>query len=118
MDKKSIIYPPVWVDPFRGKRGHSLMTAAVARKIPPIGATGELKRDEITVHAKLFSPYTGWVWYIIEMEPNIGLCFMEMGNFYLSELCSVSAYGAPAIERDLYWQSRPLGEVMANPYGK
>ena len=68
---------------------------------------------------KLFSPYSEWTWYVTEWEAETGLCFgprqgfeTEWGYFGLTELrrrrCSA---GVPAIERDLYWEPKTIGEI-------
>ena len=51
--------------------------------------------DGVLAPAKLFSPYTGWRWYITEGDPETGLCFglvegfeTELGYFDLTDLAS------------------------------
>ena len=36
----------------------------------------------------------------------------ELGYFHLGELAEVTVFGGtPAVERDLYWEPRTLGEI-------
>ena len=51
--------------------------------------------DGVLAPAKLFSPYTGWRWYITEWDPETRLCFglvegfeTELGYFDLTDLAS------------------------------
>ena len=75
--------------------------------------------------AKLFSPYTNWTWYITELDPETGQCFglvegfeRELGYFDLSELAEATVFGGvPAVERDLYWQPRTIGEIRSGSPG-
>ena len=112
----------VWEDPHAGKRGHQLMTQKLAETIPAIYANENVADyDAVIAHAKLFSPYSNWTWYITEMDPETGQCFglvdgfeKEIGYFDLTELAETTVYGGvPAVERDLYWQPRTLGEIKS-----
>ena len=69
--------------------------------------------------AKLFSPYGNWTWYVTEWDRRPELCFglvqgfeTELGYFSLDELAEATVFGGvPAVERDLYWQPKTLGEI-------
>ncbi len=109
-----------WLDRHDGKRGHQLMTKKLADTIPALGANENAPDyDEVLAPAKLFSPYSGWTWYITEMDPATGTCFglvdgfeKEIGYFDLTELAETTVFGGvPAVERDLYWEPRTLGEI-------
>ena len=111
---------PIWQDTNSGPRGHELMTRELGEKIPALYANENVKDyDSVVAPAKLFSPYTGWRWYITEWDAATGLCFglvegfeTELGYFDLTELADVTVFGGvPAIERDLYWQPKTLGEI-------
>ena len=111
---------PMWRDRHRGRRGHPLMTEKLGGTIPPLYATEETTdTDSVIARAKLFSPYSGWTWYITEWDLETGMCFglvegfeTELGYFDLTELSEITVFGGvPAIERDLYWQPRTLGEI-------
>ena len=110
----------LWQDRHGGKRGHQLMTEKLADTIPALGATENVADyDDVPVRAKLFSPYSNWNWYITELDPETGQCFglvegfeQEIGYFDLTELAEITVLGGvPAVERDLYWQPRTLGEI-------
>ena len=110
----------MWQDQHSGKRGHQLMTEKVAATIPALYANENVADyDAVLAHAKLFSPYSNWTWYITEMDPATGTCFglvdgleREIGYFDLSELAETTVFGGvPAVERDLYWQPKTLGEI-------
>ena len=116
----------LWQDQHSGKRGHQLMTEKLADAIPAIGATeNAADYDEVLAPAKLFSPYNGWTWYITEMDPETGQCFglvdgfeKEIGYFDLTELAETTVFGGvPAVERDLYWEPRTLGEIKSGTQG-
>ena len=110
----------MWQDQHAGKRGHQLMTQKVADTIPALYANEKVADyDAVLAHAKLFSPYSNWTWYITEMDPATGTCFglvdgleQEIGYFDLSELAETTVFGGvPAVERDLYWGPRTIGEI-------
>ena len=110
----------MWEDRHAGKRGHQLMTQKLADTIPAIYANEKVSDyDTVLAHAKLFSPYSNWTWFITEMDPETGQCFglvegfeKEIGYFDLTELAETTVFGGvPAVERDLYWQPKTLGEI-------
>lgn len=110
----------MWQDRHSGRRGHKLMTKELGETIPALYANEDAPDyDALVVPAKLFSPYNGWTWYVTEWDPQTGLCFglvegfeVELGYFSLDELAEVTVFGGvPAVERDLYWQPRTIGEI-------
>ena len=110
----------IWRDKHSGLRGHELMTKEVGDTIPPLYANeNAAEYDDVLAPAKLFSPYTGWRWYITEYDPETGTCFglvegfeVELGYFSLDDLAEVTVFGGvPAVERDLYWQPKTIGEI-------
>ena len=110
----------MWQDQHAGKRGHQLMTEKLADTIPAIYANEKVADyDTVIAHAKLFSPYSNWTWFITEMDGETGQCFglvegfeKEIGYFDLTELAETTVFGdVPAVERDLYWQPKTLGEI-------
>ena len=110
----------MWRDQHCGKRGHELMTKKVAETIPALYANEKVADyDSVLAHVKLFSPYSNWTWYVTEMDPATGTCFglvegleKEMGYFDLTELAETTVFGGvPAVERDLYWETKTLGEI-------
>ena len=109
-----------WQDQHSGKRGHPLMTGKLAETIPALYANEKVADyDSVLAHVKLFSPYSNWTWYVTEMDPATGTCFglvegleKEMGYFDLTELAETTVFGGvPAVERDLYWEPKTLGEI-------
>ena len=64
-----------WQDNHSGYRRHKLMTKELVEKIPALGANENVEDfDDVLAPVKLFSPYTGWRWYITEWNPETGLC--------------------------------------------
>ena len=116
----------IWHDNHSGKRGHQLMTRKLADAIPALGANANVADcDDILAHAKLFSPYSNWTWYITELDAETGQCFglvegfeREIGYFDLTELAETTVFGGvPAVERDLYWEPKTLGEIKGGSRG-
>ena len=112
--------PTTWQDPNSGLRRHRLMTKELGETIPALYANENVADyDSVLAPAKLFSPYTGWRWYITEWDAETGLCFglvegfeTELGYFDLTELAEATVFGSvPAVERDLYWKPTTLGEI-------
>ena len=109
-----------WQDNQSGERGHELMTKEVGDTIPALYANEHVENhDDVIAHAKLFSPYSNWTWFITEWDAETGTCFglvegfeVELGYFDLTELSEATVFGGvPAVERDLYWQPATIGEV-------
>ena len=110
----------IWQDAHSGLRRHKLMTKELGEKIPKLYANENVEDyDAVAARVKLFSPYTGWRWFITEWDPETGLCFglvegfeTELGHFALDELAEATVFGqVPAVERDLYWEPKTLGEI-------
>ena len=110
----------IWLDKHSGVRGHALMTKELGDTIPALYANENAANyNDVLALAKLFSPYSNWTWYITEMDPETGTCFglvegfeSELGYFDLTELSEVTMLGGvPAVERDLYWQPKTIGEI-------
>ena len=109
-----------WRDKHSGVRGHELMTKELGDTIPILYANEHIANyDEVLAVVKLFSPYSGWTWYVTEWQAETGLCFglvegfeVELGYFSLDELAEVTVLGGvPAVERDLYWQPKTIGAI-------
>ena len=110
----------IWQDPNSGLRRHKLMTKELGEKIPALRANEHAADpDAVVAPVKLFCPYNGWRWYITEWNPQTGECFglvegfeTEWGYFDLTELAEATVLGGvPAMERDLYWESKTIGEI-------
>ena len=109
-----------WQDPNSRQRRHKLMTKEIGDTIPALYANEHVEDyDSVLAHAKLFSPYNGWRWYVTEWDPETGLCFglvagfeTEIGYFDLTELAEATVFGrVPAVERDLHWKPKTLGAI-------
>ncbi len=112
----------VWQDANSGLRGHELMTREQGETIPALYANENVRDyDYVLAVAKLFSPFSNWTWYVTEWDPETGTCFglgegfeSEIGYFSLDELAEATVFGGvPAVERDLYWQPKTIGEIRS-----
>ena len=112
----------IWQDRHSRYRRHKLITKEIGAKIPPLYANADADDpDEAVAVAKLFSPYGVWTWYITEWDASTGECFglvdgleREMGYFDLTELSETTVFRrVPAVERDLYWEPKTLGEIKS-----
>src|SRR5437762_7607669 len=70
----------------------------LAQVIPRLYATEKVK--DPTVHAKFFTPDSGWTWFVTEFDPAERMCFglvigheRELGYFSLTELESPQKKG-------------------------
>jgi hypothetical protein len=94
-----------------------LITKAIEKKLPALYSTEE-QGDEAVAQVKFFALGSSWTWYATEFDGEdtfFGLVDgfeKELGYFSLQELESVTVFGGvPAIERDLHWTPRTLGEL-------
>lgn len=101
-----------------GVRGHQLLPATVARKLPAIYSQENV--DDPIAQVKLFSPYSGAVWYLTEYDPSskqgfgwadLGYGMGELGYIDITELEGLNRRGLPLVERDLYWKPMPLSRA-------
>lgn len=92
---------------------HDLMPLELAKDIPPLYAT----QDQVdpTARVKLFTPDSSWTWFVVEYDAPNRLAFgfvigheQEFGYFDLSELESVRGPLGLRIERDLYFEPKPI----------
>ena len=105
-------------------RGMKLLTKEIRKKLPPLyGQDG--KGGKAVAYLKLFTPDSGWTWYITEGSPVMedgqeidvqffglvdGQC-KELGYVMLSELENVNGPMGLPIERDLWWKPKTLEEI-------
>ena len=110
----------IWQDRHSGLRRHKLMTKELGDTIPALYANENVENfDDVLAAAKLFCPYADWTWYITEWDAETGLCFglvegleTEIGYFELTEMAEATVLGGvPAVERDLYWKPKTIGEI-------
>jgi len=100
-----------------------LLTKAIIKRTPDLRAT-DGQGDDAIVQAKFFHPMSNWTWFLLELEKDdtdprgiTGVAFglvsgheIELGAFDMHELETVRVHGL-GIERDMYWDPRPLSEV-------
>ena len=106
-------------------RGMKLLPPEIREILPSINAQ-DGKGGKAIVHLKLFSPDSGWTWWITEGQPvldeqgrEIDFEFFalvqgqerELGYVHLSELEEVRGPMGLPIERDLYWRPQTLAEI-------
>lgn len=104
----------------RKRRGHAFYPPkSVAKKVPALGATDEQGEDALVV---LHYFVGGCDWYITEADLETGEAFGwaeilpgggEWGYTNLVELEGVLAQGLWPVERDCYWDPKPMREVLA-----
>ena len=113
----------MWQDTHSGLRRHKLMTKELGETIPALGRQRGRRglRRRARTWPSCSAPYTGWTWYITEWDAgDRPECFglvqgfeTELGYFStLTELAEATVFGGvPAVERDLYWEPKALGEI-------
>lgn len=101
-----------------------LITKKLERKLPRLYDTEEEK--DPMCHVKLFNPMGAGTWYIIEYDPeekiafgyaDLNMGFPELGYIGITELENIQLPLGMKIERDLYWEPRPLSEVKKEHEG-
>ena len=107
-------------EPNQGLRRHKLMPEQVRRALPPLYATENIRIDDKIVSLKLFCPYNGWEWYIVEFDGSDILfgyvkgAESEWGYFSLNELARLTVLGRlPAVERECRFNPRRFGDIVA-----
>jgi len=106
-------------------RGMKLLTQEIRKNLPPLYAQ-ENKGGKAVVYLRLFTPDSGWTWFLTEGSPikdasgqEVDFHFFglvdghekELGYVALSELESVRGPLGLPIERDLHWQPKTLEEI-------
>jgi hypothetical protein len=92
-----------------------LLPDEIAALLPPLYVTENV--EDPIAHVKFFTPDSSWTWFLTEYDLAERLCFglvigfeHEKGYFSLVELEEVRGPLGLAIERDLYWQPKPLSQ--------
>jgi hypothetical protein len=98
-----------------------LLTEEIKKRMPALYSQEEVK--DPTVVCKFFTPDSSWTWLILEgseQENGDWLFFAkvissmcsegELGYVMLSELEQVRGCLGLPVERDLYWQEKPISE--------
>ncbi len=95
-----------------------LLTKAIEKKLPPLGAT-DGQGGNAVIQAKFYTPWAGWTWYALEYDPETRVFFglvdgfeKEYGSFSLDELESINGPVGLKIERDLYFGTPKISEVI------
>jgi Protein of unknown function (DUF2958) len=92
-----------------------LLTKELLKKLPPLYSQ-ENAEDPLVI-CKFFYPDFSWTWYAIEFDGKDTFFGYvtgfegELGNFSLSELEEGRGSLGLPIERDLYFEPKPLSEV-------
>lgn len=93
-----------------------LLTQELRRKLPPLGGQ-DGKGGKQIAWTKFFAPDGSFTWYATEYDGTdifFGLVDgleKELGYFSLAELKSIRGPLGLAVERDLYWEPKPLEEI-------
>lgn len=94
---------------------HDLLPDKFLTRLPP--RYGTEQQDDPIAHLKWFTPDSSWTWYVLEYDPADRLCFglvigqeRELGYFSLDELLTLRGPLGLKVERDLYWEPRPLSQ--------
>ncbi len=92
-----------------------LLTAELRKKLPAVGSTSA--NPDPTAVCKFFTPDSSWTWYPIEFDGEDTFYGLvqgfeeEFGTFSLSELESVTGPMGLHVERDLYFQPKPVSKL-------
>lgn len=96
----------------------TLLPQDLLRRLPPLYATEEVDTADKVAQAKLFTPWSGWTWYVLEYDPDDRRVFAlvvgletEFGYASLDELEAVRGPGGLRIERDLHFQPARLRDI-------
>jgi hypothetical protein len=99
--------------------GRSLITKELRAKFPPLYANDGKDPSAVPVIAKFFTPTSSWTWYATEFDGEdrfFGLVAgleKEFGYFSLAELESVRGPFGVGVERDKYFGSATLADVLS-----
>jgi hypothetical protein len=99
-----------------------MMTKAIEKKLPKIGATEKIPVAEKEIIVKFFTPWSFWTWYAVEGQKTedgdyefFGLVEgqeTEWGYFRLSELTAVRGPFGLKIERDMHFDGYKIKDVQ------
>ena len=91
-----------------------LLTKEIKKQLPNLYSQENV--EDHVVHIKFFCPWSNWTWWAYEFDGKdtfFGKVVgheTELGYFSLSELESITGPGGLRIERDLYFNSKPLSQ--------
>ena len=95
-----------------------LLTDELRAQLPAL--YGQENESDAMIHAKFFTPWTGWTWFVTEgSQQEDDFIFFgyvidlesEWGYFSLNELESVRGPAGLTIERDLYFTPKHTSEI-------
>ena len=94
-----------------------LLTQELLKKIP---STEKARRTEDPmVWVKFFYPDFSWTWYLCGYDPESDIAWglvdgweIDIGDFSLDELRNTKSRLGLSIERDLYFDPRPLSQLI------
>lgn len=96
----------------------TLLPQDLLRRLPPLYATEAVAAADKVAQAKLFTPWSGWTWYVIEYDRDDRRVFAlvvgletEFGYASLDELQAVRGPGGLRIERDLDFAPTRLRDI-------
>ena len=94
-----------------------LLTKELMGSIPKLYETEDIVLEDKTIHAKFFTPWSNWTWYVIEFDGE-NQCFgfikgldAEFGYFSLRELESVEGPFGLKVERDIHFQPTKVCDI-------
>ena len=94
-----------------------LLTKDLINKIPALYETEHQEPEDKMIHAKLFTPWTTWTWYVIEFDGE-DKCFgfvkghdAEFGYFSLREVASIQGPFGLKVERDRHFTPTEVGDM-------
>ena len=95
----------------------NLLTKEIVSNLPKLYETEDVEIEDRVLHAKLFTPWTNWTWYIIEFDGE-DRCFgyvkghdAEFGYFSLKELASLEGPFGLMVERDRHFTPTQVGDM-------
>ena len=93
-----------------------LLTKELLQKLPSTDEASAMK--DPTVWVKFFFPDAGWTWFVCGYDPETDLCWglvdgyeIELGDFSLMELRQIRGHIGCTLERDLYFDPRPMSQL-------
>jgi hypothetical protein len=94
-----------------------LLTKQLIGTFPKLYDTEDIEPEDKMIHAKLFTPWTNWTWYVIDFDGE-NQCFgfvkghdAEFGYFSLRELASIEGPFGLKIERDIHFVPTQVGDM-------
>lgn len=100
---------------------YDLLPADIVGNIPKLAATSD--DPDPTLHIKLFTPDSGFTWYVAEYDPEsrIGYGFVigpfpEWGTFSFDEIRKLRGSLGLPVERDLHFSPCPSSQITKVHY--